>query len=133
MGTGAHAAEQSLPKGGRKGVRRRQRDFRGSVRALLACQIPDEGLRERLDELGLDGTVLNAIHNGVFEKALRGDVSAARYLRDLAEEERTQDREPVKGADLSRLSDEELRRLAAGAVWETGEPSPGGKEQGGVS
>lgn len=97
----------------RRRAGRKQRDFRASVRALLACQIPDEELRQRLDALGLDTTVLNAIHNGVFEKALRGDVSAARYLRDLAEEE-GEKKEPSTHLDLSRLSDLELRRLAAG-------------------
>ena len=96
-------------------VRRRQRAFRESVRAILACEVPDEELRDKLGKLGLDTTVLNAIHAAVFEKAVRGDVTAARYLRDMAEESEQErmERTPPEGfLELSGLTDDELRQIA---------------------
>lgn len=87
------------------------------MKTILSAETPDEEARQTLDGLGLAPTVLNAIHLGMSEKAAKGDPSAAKYLRDLAEgggreeTEAAEDADPLPG--LSALSDRELRRLAA--------------------
>jgi len=82
------------------------------VTTILNAETPDEEARQTLDGLGLAPTVLNAIHLGMSEKAAKGDPSAAKYLRDLAEGG-GEEEEAELPADLSALSDRELRRLAA--------------------
>jgi len=83
------------------------------VKTILSAETPDEEARQRLDGLGLAPTVLNAIHLGMSEKAAKGDPSAAKYLRDLAEGGGEEEDAAELPADLSALSDRELRRLAA--------------------
>lgn len=109
---------------GRKGgavsgqTRRRQKSFRESIKALLECDVPDEAVRERLEALGVDATVLNAIHMSVHDKAMKGDLEAARYLRDTAGEKPRDGLEiggdparPLSVMDLSGMSDDQLRAL----------------------
>ena len=111
---------------GRKGgtasgqARRRQRTFRESINALLKCDAPDEELRSRLEQLGVDATVLNAIHMAVHDKAMRGDLEAAKYLRDTAGEKPRDGLDiagdpgkPLSWMDLSAMSDDQLRALIA--------------------
>lgn len=109
---------------GRKGgtasgrARRRQKTFRESIKALLTCDVPDEELKARLEQLGVDTTVLNAIHMAVHDKAMRGDLEAARYLRDTAGEKPRdgldiagEPGKPLSWMDLSAMSDDQLRAL----------------------
>ena len=109
---------------GRKGgaasgrARRRQKTFRESIKALLTCDVPDEELKARLEQLGVDTTVLNAIHMAVHDKAMRGDLEAARYLRDTAGEKPRDGLDiagepgtPLSWMDLSAMSDDQLRAL----------------------
>ena len=88
------------------------RDFRESARKILAGAARDEALCELLTALGEETTMLNAIHLALCLKAMKGDVQAAKYLRETAEGE---DGEEGCGSllpDLTALSDRELRALA---------------------
>ncbi len=87
--------------------------FPESVRAILAARTPDGEAEEALRALGLEPTVLNAIHWGMSGKAARGDTSAAKYLRDAVEREGEEDAPEPEWPELSTLSDRELRALAA--------------------
>ena len=111
---------------GRKGgvasgiAKRKQRTFRESIKAIMALQTPDEEKRQVLEALGVDPTVLNAINLAVSGKAAAGDVEAARYLRDTAGEKPREgleignlDDKPLASLDMSKLTDEQLRVIAA--------------------
>lgn len=111
---------------GRKGgvasgeTRRKQRTFRESIKAILALQTPDTEKQAQLEELGIDPTILNAINMAVSGKAAAGDVEAARYLRDTAGEKPREglelgnlDDKPLASLDMSKLTDEQLRIIAA--------------------
>jgi hypothetical protein len=111
---------------GRKGgvasgeTRRKQRTFRESIKAILALQTPDPEKQAQLAELGIDPTILNAINMAVSGKAAAGDVEAARYLRDTAGEKPREglelgnlDDKPLASLDMSKLTDEQLRIIAA--------------------
>ncbi len=87
--------------------------FPESVRAILAARTPDGEAEEALRALGLEPTVLNAIHWGMSGKAARGDTSAAKYLRDAVEMGDEEDAPEPAWPELSALSDRELRALAA--------------------
>ena len=111
---------------GRKGgvasgvAKRKQKTFRESIKAILALQTPDEAKKEQLEELGIDPTILNAINMAVSGKAAAGDVEAARYLRDTAGEKPREglelgnlDDKPLASLDMSKLTDEQLKIIAA--------------------
>ena len=111
---------------GRKGgiasgvAKRRQKTFRESIKAIMSTTTPDDEKRQRLEALGLDATVLNAINLAVSGKAAQGDVEAARYLRDTAGEKPKDgleignlDDKPLASLDMTKLTDEQLRIIAA--------------------
>ena len=109
-------------KGGVKSgeTRRRQRTFRDSVNAILACKVQDEEQRKALEALGIDPTMLNQIQLAVYGKAAKGDVEAARFLRDTRGEKPREalelgnlDGKPLASIDLSGMTDEQLQALAA--------------------
>ena len=95
--------------------------FYESINAVLKLPVCDEDKKTQLEKLGVENTLLNAIHLQLGEKAADGDVQAAKYLRDTAMtqpcgKEKTQD---VETMDLSGLTDDELRLMAAGAEGDT--------------
>ena len=94
--------------------------FGDSVREILAGAVQDETWKELLRALGAEETMLNAIHLSICLKALGGDVQAAKYLRDTAEETGTEEAELLL-EDFSILSDRQLRALAALRLKETEE------------
>lgn len=89
-----------------------QSDFRKSVRKILAGAARDEELCELLTALGEETTMLNAIHLALCLKAMKGDVQAAKYLRETAEGESGEEGCGSLLPDLTVLSDRELRALA---------------------
>ena len=117
--------EQRAANGRKGGVasgvaKRKQKTFRESIKAILALQTPDEAKKEQLEELGIDPTILNAINMAVSGKAAAGDVEAARYLRDTAGEKPREglelgnlDDKPLASLDMSKLTDEQLKIIAA--------------------
>ena len=117
---------EELRENGRKGgvasgvAKRKQKTFRESIKAILALQTPDEAKKAQLEELGIDATILNAINMAVSGRAAAGDVEAARYLRDTAGEKPREglelgnlDDKPLASLDMSKLTDEQLKIIAA--------------------
>lgn len=93
--------------------------FYESIRAVLEVPVSDKERKARLKKLGVENTLLNAIHLELGEKAASGDVQAAKYLRDTAMAklpEKDITAADAEGMDLSGLTDEELRAIAARAV-----------------
>lgn len=88
-------------------------DFRESVRSILAGAAQDEELCELLTALGAETTILNAVHLALCLKAMKGDVQAAKYLRETAEGEGAGEENGFEMPDLTVLSDRELRSMAA--------------------
>lgn len=111
---------------GRKGgiasgeTRRKQKNFRDSCKVIMALTTPDKEKQAQLEALGIDPTILNAINLAVSGKAAAGDVEAARYLRDTSGEKPREgleignlDDKPLASLDMSKLTDEQLRIIAA--------------------
>ena len=103
-------------------VRRRKKLMRESIQMVLQAPVVDDAIRQRLQELGLDSTVQDAIMLAVSGKAQSGDVEAARFLRDTVGEKPADglvvgavDAEALAQFDLSQLSNEQLARLAMAA------------------
>ena len=90
----------------------RKTGFGESAREILAGVVQDENMRELLRTLGVEETMLNAIHLAICLKALGGDVQAAKYLRDTAEEAETEEADGLPD-DFAILTDRQLRALAA--------------------
>lgn len=103
------------------GMDRAKIEFGESVREILAGAVQDEKWKELLRALGAEETMLNAIHLALCLKALGGDVQAAKYLRDTAEEGDGSSDPDTALADLSGLTDRQLRALAARTLERTGE------------
>lgn len=96
--------------------------FYTSIRAVLELPVSDKERRAHLKKLGVENTLLNAIHLELGEKAASGDVQAAKYLRDTAlaqscDKENTAVQ--LAELDLSELSDDALRAIAAQVAEET--------------
>ena len=86
------------------------RDLSQTLRQLLSRHIDDVESAGDLTELGLPPNVASAVGLSLVRRALKGEVTAIKFLRDtLAEEEPAVS---VRAMDLSRLSDGELTALA---------------------
>lgn len=101
-------------------TKRKKRTFKESIEVILKLDVPDERKKRALEELGLDPTVLNAINIAIGKCAYSGDVEAARFLRDTVGERPRDgieigglDGKPIQAMDLSGMTDEQLRALAA--------------------
>lgn len=95
--------------------------FYESVRAVLGSAVSDKERRALLKKAHVDNTLLNAINLKMGEKAADGDVQAAKYLRETAMTKpcaETEGAQCPEGFDLSALTDEELRSIAAKKVQE---------------
>ena len=89
--------------------------FYESIRQVLKLPVSDREKQLQLEQLGVANTLLNAIHLEIGEKAAAGDVQAAKYLRDTAMTQQCghDGAADIEGFDLSALTDEELRIIAA--------------------
>lgn len=94
--------------------------FYESIRAVLKLPVSDREKQTQMEQLGVANTLLNAIHLELGEKAAAGDVQAAKYLRDtaMAQPCGKDGAAELEGFDLSALTDDELRVIAARAVEE---------------
>lgn len=100
-------------------TKKRKRSLRAAALACLEMELPEEDeLRQELERRGLAPTGGQALLYRQWIKAAGGDTSAAKFLRDAAElEEPEAPRAARSGAaDLSAMTDEELRRLAGRSV-----------------
>lgn len=117
---------EELSEMGKKGgkasgkTRRAQRTFKDSINAILSCETLDPEVRAALEVLGLDPTVLNEVNMAVIAKGKKGDVEAARFIRDTRGEKPVAgleignlDGKPLASIDMSQMTDEQLKILAA--------------------
>lgn len=115
-------AEEAGRKGGIASgeSRRKTKTFREAMKALLECEVMDEHQAEILEAFGLDPTYLNQIGLANIKKAAAGDTEAARFVRDTCGEKPREgielgnlDDKPLSYLDMSKMTDEQLRVLAA--------------------
>lgn len=103
-------------------ARRLKRTQADILRQILVLDYTDPERRKLLMQLGLSGNFADAINLSVLEKAAKGDVEAARYMRDTIGEKPREDMQvsvldkPVEQLDLSTLSDDELNAIVAHKV-----------------
>ena len=100
--------------------RRKRKTFRESLLTILSMSVDDPEMYEKLKALGLDPTFQTAIDLAQIKQALRGDTDASRFVRDTVGEKPTEQVElggladrPIEYVDMSKLSDDQLRALAA--------------------
>ena len=97
-------------------TKKRKRSLRAAALACLEMELPEEDeLRQELEQRGLAPTGGQALLYRQWMKAAGGDTSAAKFLRDAAEREEVP-KAAKPPADLSAMTDEELRRLAGRSV-----------------
>ena len=111
---------------GRKGglasgeARRKKKLLRDVFNDLLPREVQDSDVRDALEAAGLEPTHESALALAVMLKAERGDVDAAKFIRDTRGEKPSEKLAvgnmidigyPVHSMDLSKLSDEELYAL----------------------
>lgn len=115
-------AEENGRKGGIASgeSKRKTRNFREALKALLECEVLDESQVQALEAFGLEPTYLNQIGLANIKKAAAGDTEAARFVRDTCGEKPREgielgnlDDKPLSYLDMSKLTDEQLRVLAA--------------------
>ena len=94
-------------------ARRKYRDMRETLQQLMERDIDDVEEAGTLKELGLDSNVANAVGLSVVRRAIKGEVTAVKFLRDTLDEKTEGEGDvPVRAMDLSRLTDRELAALA---------------------
>lgn len=105
-------------------ARRRKRTMREAAELFLSLPVKDDELKERMEALGVDGDDVDnqmAVIVGLTMKATGGDSKAAKVLAELLGEGQRQlevsgiNGTPLMAMDMSTLSDDQLRVLAAQA------------------
>ena len=105
-------------------ARRRKRTMREAAELFLSLPVKDDELKERMEALGVDGDDVDnqmAVIVGLTMKATSGDSKAAQVLAELLGEGQRQlevsgiNGTPLMAMDMSTLSDDQLRVLAAQA------------------
>ena len=123
----AERSSQEVREIGRKGgiasgeVRRRKKLLRDVFNDLLPREVQDCEIREALEASGLEPTHESALALAVMMKAERGDVDAAKFIRDTRGEKPSEklavsnryDYNDAGVLDLSTLSNEELIAMVA--------------------
>jgi len=113
--------ESARNAGKASGVSRNKRKtFRESLLTILSMPVDDPETYEALKKLGLDGTFQSAIDLAQIRNAQRGDTDASRFVRDTIGEKPREgieignlDDRPLATIDMSKLTDDQLRQLAA--------------------
>lgn len=106
-------------KGGKASgeARRRKRMIKDNIELLLSLPIKNDGLKKQLKALGIEDEEMTnqmAMTIAMWQKAIKGDVSAFNTLRDTIGEK---PKEVVEHSGeinnpYSKLTEEELRKLA---------------------
>ena len=103
---------QEARENGRKGglasgvSRQRKKLLRELFNELLPLEVTEPELRELLESAGLEPTHEAAVCLAAVKRAEKGDIEAARFIRD------TRGEKPVRAMDLTQMSDAELEALA---------------------
>lgn len=114
-------ARENGRKGGiASGVAKRQRkQLREVINEVLPMEVSDPELKAILESYGLNPTHEVAMVVAALQRAERGDIEAARFIRDTRGEKPVAEiamgsllDRPVRSMDLSQLSDAELEALA---------------------
>ena len=79
-------------------------------RKILKKQMADGPMKEQLQALKIRPTYGNGILFQMVKRAAEGDLSAAKYVLGVVQEEENAE---AAGVDLSQMSTAELRRMAA--------------------
>lgn len=125
IGAGDRTPEEYRANGVKAGkasgaARRRLRTFAEVARAILDSPETDEETVALLQSIGLEGNKRDTMTLAQILKASRGDTDAFRIVRDTVGEKPREEMEiggladrPIQTIDLTKLSDDDLRRLAA--------------------
>ncbi len=113
--------ESARNAGKASGVSRNKRKtFRESLLTILSMPVDDPKTYELLKNLGLDPTFQTAIDLAQIRQAQKGDTDASRFVRDTVGEKPREELEignlanrPFETLDLSKLTDDQLKELAA--------------------
>lgn len=110
---------------GRKGglasgvARQRRKLIRETINEIMPLEVADQELRAALLEAGLEPTYEVAMSFAAIKRAAKGDIEAARFIRDTRGEKPAEGLvvgqlldAPVGALDMSKLSDAELRAIA---------------------
>ena len=114
-------------------AKKRNRTMRELTQLILSTELLDsDELKQQLVDRGIEPTGAGAILFAQLAKAAKGDTAAATYLRDTSGQKpvdgllpgEIDESKPLESYDLTKLSDAQLRRLAAsrrGTDPDTGE------------
>lgn len=114
-------ARENGRKGGlASGVSKQRRKLlRELLNDIMPLEVADEELRERLEQAGLEPTHEVAMCYAALLRAEKGDIEAARFIRDTRGEKPVEGLAvgqlldiPVQEMDMSKISDTELRAIA---------------------
>lgn len=114
-------ARENGRKGGlASGVAKRQRKLlRELLNDIMPREVTDAELRERLEQAGLEPTHEVAMCYAALLRAEKGDIEAARFIRDTRGEKPVEGLAvgqlldaPVQSLDMRQLSDAELQAIA---------------------
>ena len=89
-------------------ARRKKADFRRVLNQILTMQVPDDVMRQQLQELGLEGDMQTALNATMVRQALAGSVKAAEYVAKYSGQAATTERE-------DRAQDADIRAKEAAA------------------
>ena len=99
--------------------RRKRKTIAEVAKAILDSPEHDPETLAMLQEIGLDGTKRDTMTLAQILRAIKGDPDSFRLIRDTIGEKPRDELEiggladrPIQTIDLSKLSDDELRRLA---------------------
>lgn len=113
--------EQTRKGGVKSGeARRRKKTFAEVARAILDSEETDPQILDLLRQIGLEGTKRDTLTLAQITKAAKGDTDAFRIVRDTVGEKPREELEignlasrPFETLDLSKLTDDQLKELAA--------------------
>lgn len=99
-------------------IRRQKKSMREGFKVALQAGNLDQSRREALAALGMEDTLQNSILLAAIQKAMTGDIEAARFVRDTIGEKPTEALQiaavqDVQRMDVSGLTDAELQAIIA--------------------
>lgn len=89
-------------------ARRKKADFRRVLNQILTMQVPDDVIKQQLQDLGLDSDMQTALNAAMVREALAGNVKAAEYVAKYSGQAATTERD-------DRAQDADIRAKEAAA------------------
>ena len=82
-------------------ARRKKADFRRVLNQILTMQVPDDVIKQQLQDLGLEGDMQTALNAAMVREALAGSVKAAEYVAKYSgQAARTEREDRAQDADI---------------------------------